>query len=57
MAAQKPRGTDGPLEAEREKPGRIVLKLPVEGGGRMVVSMDDKEAQDLIDVLAGVVRK
>ena len=38
MAAMKPRTGDGPLEVVKE--GRsIVLKMPLEGGGRLVVEM------------------
>lgn len=57
MAAQKPRGTDGPLEAEREPRGLIVLRLPVEGGGRLVVSFNDEEAKNLVSVLQGVIKE
>jgi len=53
MAAMKPRTTDGPMEAERE--GRvIVLRVPLEGGGRLVVSVNDEEANELRNVLSGV---
>lgn len=54
MAAMKPRTGDGPMEAVRE--GRvIVLRVPLEGGGRLVVSVNDDEATELRDVIAGVV--
>lgn len=54
MAAMKPRTGDGPMEAVRE--GRvIVLRVPLEGGGRLVVSVNDDEATELRDVLQGVV--
>jgi hypothetical protein len=54
MAAQKPRAGDGPTEVVRE--GRlIVVRVPVEGGGRMVVSMTDQEATELYEALAAVV--
>ena len=54
MAAMKPRTTDGPMEAERE--GRvIVLRVPLEGGGRLVVSVNDDEATELRNVLTGVI--
>lgn len=50
MAAMKPRTGDGPMEALRE--GRlIILKLPLEGGGRLVVSVNDEEAANLHEVL------
>ncbi len=54
MAAMKPRTGDGPMEAVRE--GRvIVVRVPLEGGGRLVVSVNDEEAAELRDVLASVV--
>lgn len=46
MAAMKPRTGDGPLEVTKEGRG-IVLKMPIEGGGRLVVEM----TQDEIDAL------
>ena len=50
MAAQKPRTGDGPMEATRE--GRlIILKMPLEGGGRMAVSMNDEVHKILGKVL------
>ncbi|QIM16859.1 DUF3117 domain-containing protein [Leucobacter insecticola] len=53
MAAMKPRTGDGPMEAVRE--GRvIVVRVPLEGGGRLVVSVNDQEAGELRDVLAAV---
>ncbi len=56
MAAMKPRTGDGPMEAEREPRGLIVLRVPLEGGGRLVVSINDIEAQELHKVLTGVVK-
>jgi hypothetical protein len=56
MAAQKPRGNDGPLEAERELKGPIILKIPVEGGGRIQVSLNDAEAKDICDKLLAVIK-
>ena len=54
MAAMKPRTGDGPMEAVKE--GRlIVVRVPLEGGGRLVVSVNDDEAQELHAALAGVV--
>ena len=55
MAAMKPRTGDGPLEAEREPRGLIVLRVPLEGGGRLVVSVNDQEAKDLHQVLEQIV--
>ncbi|MBN9606435.1 MAG: DUF3117 domain-containing protein [Actinomycetales bacterium] len=52
MAAMKPRTGDGPMEAVKE--GRlIIVRVPLEGGGRLVVSVNDAEAQELHDALAG----
>jgi hypothetical protein len=57
MAAMKPRTGDGPMEAEREPRGLIVLRVPLEGGGRLVVSVNETEAKALHEVLAGVIKK
>lgn len=55
MAAMKPRTGDGPMEAVRE--GRvIVVRVPLEGGGRLVVSVNDAEAKELYEALSGVVK-
>jgi len=52
MAAMKPRTGDGPLEVTKE--GRsIVMRVPLEGGGRLVVEMTAAEAAELRDALAG----
>jgi hypothetical protein len=41
---------------EAVKEGRlIIVRVPLEGGGRLVVSVNDAEAQELHDALAGVV--
>lgn len=56
MAAMKPRTGDGPLEVTKEGRG-IVLRMPIEGGGRLVVEMTPDEAAELgaaIDGCAGV---
>ena len=48
MAAMKPRTGDGPMEAVKE--GRlIIVRVPLEGGGRLVVSVNDAEAKELHD--------
>jgi hypothetical protein len=57
MAAMKPRGTDGPMEAEVEPRGLIVLKVPVDGGGRLVFSMSNEEVTRLYEVLDKVVNR
>ena len=54
MAAMKPRTGDGPMEAVKE--GRlIIVRVPLEGGGRLVVSMNDAEITELHEVLSAVV--
>jgi len=50
MAAMKPRTGDGPLEVTKEGRG-IVMRVPLEGGGRLVVEMSTKEANELGDAL------
>jgi hypothetical protein len=54
MAAMKPRTGDGPLEVTKEGRG-IVMRVPLEGGGRLVVEMNATEASDLGDALKAVV--
>ena len=44
MAAMKPRTGDGPLEATKEGRG-IVMRVPLEGGGRLVVELTPDEAR------------
>jgi Protein of unknown function (DUF3117) len=50
MAAMKPRTGDGPLEVTKEGRG-IVMRVPLEGGGRLVVEMSVDEADALGDAL------
>jgi hypothetical protein len=50
MAAMKPRTGDGPLEVTKEGRG-IVMRVPLEGGGRLVVEMSADEASELGDAL------
>ncbi|MDQ6897539.1 MAG: DUF3117 domain-containing protein [Actinomycetota bacterium] len=52
MAAMKPRTGDGPLEVTKEGRG-IVLRMPLEGGGRLVVEMTPGEAASLRDAIQG----
>lgn len=54
MAAMKPRTGDGPLEVAKEGRG-IVVRIPVEGGGRLVVEFKADEAADLGQRLIAVV--
>ncbi len=51
MAAMKPRTGDGPLEVTKEGRG-IVLRMPLEGGGRLVVEMSPDEAAALRDAIS-----
>lgn len=54
MAAMKPRTGDGPLEVTKEGRG-IVMRVPLEGGGRLVVELNAEEAGELGDALKAVV--
>ena len=54
MAAMKPRTGDGPLEVTKEGRG-IVMRVPLEGGGRLVGELTAAEAKDLGDQLLAVV--
>ena len=54
MAAMKPRTGDGPMEVTKEGRG-IVMRVPVDGGGRHVVEMNAEEATSLLDALKDVV--
>lgn len=53
MAAMKPRTGDGPLEVTKEGRG-IVLRMPLEGGGRLVVEMTPDEINALGEAIKGV---
>jgi len=52
MAAMKPRTGEGPLEVTKEGRG-IVMRVPLEGGGRLVVEMSPDEANALSEALKG----
>lgn len=53
MAAMKPRTGDGPMEVTKE--GRcIVMRVPLEGGGRLVVELNNEEAATLGDALKAI---
>jgi hypothetical protein len=54
MAAMKPRTGDGPLEVTKEGRG-LVMRVPLEGGGRLVVELSADEASALSEALAGAV--
>ncbi|MDP9801477.1 hypothetical protein J2S49_001553 [Arcanobacterium wilhelmae] len=51
MAAMKPRTGDGPLEVEKSPHG-YTLRLPLEGGGRMVLQMSEEELAQLRGVVS-----
>src|SRR3954471_4669477 len=53
MAAMKPRTGDGPLEVTKEGRG-IVMRVPLEGGGRLVVEMAATEAGELGGAVKGL---
>lgn len=51
MAANKPRTGDGPLEVVKE--GRdFIMRVPAEGGGRLVIALNDDEVAALRSELA-----
>lgn len=54
MAAMKPRTGDGPLEVTKEGRG-YVMRVPLEGGGRLVVELNATEVKDLGDALLSAV--
>jgi hypothetical protein len=53
MAAMKPRTGDGPMEVTKEGRG-IVMRVPLEGGGRLVVELSADEAEELGSQLTAV---
>ncbi|GER21803.1 hypothetical protein NCCP1664_03000 [Zafaria cholistanensis] len=53
MAAMKPRTGDGPMEVTKE--GRsLIMRVPIDGGGRLVVELNADEAAQLRECLVGV---
>lgn len=53
MAAMKPRTGDGPMEVTKE--GRsLIMRVPIDGGGRLVLEINADEAQALKECLVGV---
>ena len=53
MAAMKPRTGDGPLEVTKEGRGNV-MRVPLEGGGRLVVELSATEANELGEALTAV---
>lgn len=54
MAAMKPRTGDGPMEVTKEGRG-LIMRVPVDGGGRLVVELNADEASELLSCLKDVV--
>jgi hypothetical protein len=54
MAAMKPRTGDGPMEVTKEARS-MVMRIPLEGGGRLVVELNIEEATNLGNVLQAAV--
>ena len=54
MAAMKPRTGDGPLEATMESRG-VVMRIPSEGGGRLVIELTPEDAVELAAALQAAV--
>ena len=55
MAAMKPRTGDGPLEVTKEGRG-YVMRVPLEGGGRLVVELNAEEVKNLGEALTGALK-
>lgn len=53
MAAMKPRTGEGPMEVTKEGRG-FVMRVPVDGGGRLVVEMNAEEAGALLECLTQI---
>lgn len=54
MAAMKPRTGDGPMEVTKEARS-LVMRIPLEGGGRLVVELNSEEANNLSAALHAAV--
>ncbi len=50
MAAMKPRTGDGPLEVVKEGK-KIVMRIPADGGGRLVIELKPEECDSLAEAL------
>lgn len=55
MAAMKPRTGDGPMEVTKEARS-LVMRIPLEGGGRLVVELNGEEAANLGSALQAAVQ-
>lgn len=56
MAAMKPRTTGGEMEAAVES-RKIVMRIPSDGGGRIVVELSKEEATELATLLNAAVEQ
>ena len=54
MAAMKPRTGEGPIEVAKES-RVIAMRIPADGGGRLVIEMNAAEATELLEALKAVV--
>lgn len=54
MAAMKPRTGSGPIEVVKEN-RVLAMRIPAEGGGRLVIELNAAEALELLEALRGVV--
>lgn len=54
MAAMKPRTGEGPIEVAKES-RVIAMRIPADGGGRLVIEMNATEAEELLQALKDVV--
>ena len=54
MAAMKPRTGDGTMEVTKENRS-LVMRVPLEGGGRLVVELNADEANRLSECLSAAV--
>jgi hypothetical protein len=54
MAAMKPRTGDGPMEVTKEA-RKLIMRIPLEGGGRLVVELNPTEATNLSAALEAAV--
>jgi len=54
MAAMKPRTGDRPKEVAKEARS-LVMRIPLEGGGRLVVELNPQEANNLSAALEAAV--
>lgn len=53
MAAMKPRTGNGPMETVIES-RKIVMRIPTDGGGRLVIELNKAEAAELGQLLTAV---